>query len=138
MSIYSEDYYNPCIRKGKHKPIYKKQKKYEAKVQKTNLIRPKRVKLISNNWDSIINNNKGVFDNMVKILMTENEQDWNDEYEFLYIYTFHRIIDDELEEKYTKIKLAIYENEQYDKYNDYYDDYEDEYERYRDMCRFWR
>jgi hypothetical protein len=40
--------YKTCIRKGKKKIIYKKQKKYEAKSQKKNLNIAKRPKLINN------------------------------------------------------------------------------------------
>jgi hypothetical protein len=118
--------YNPCIRKGKHKPKHKKQKKYEAKVQKTNLIRPKRGKLISNNADSSVTTNTEMFNNMVKLLNTGNELDWDNDYEFLYNYTFRFEKNEELEKKYQSIQTKITQNKFYDDYEDY--DYEDDYE----------
>ena len=118
--------YNPCIRKGKHKPVYKKQKKYEAKVQKTNLIRPKRGKLISNNADSSVTTNNEMFNNMVKLLNTGNELEWDNDYEFLYNYTFRFEKNEELEKKYQSIQQKILENKWADAYDEYYyDDYDD-------------
>ena len=134
MSDYDDYEYNPCIRKGKHKPVYKKQKKYEAKVQKTNLIRPKRGKLIGNNMDSIVNTKYEMFNNMIKILYAENELDWDNDYEFLYNYTFRFEKNEELEKKYQSIQQKILENKWADAYDDYYDDYYDDcdysYRRY--------
>jgi hypothetical protein len=145
MSICSEDNdvhyesfeYNPCIRKGKHKPVHKKQKKYEAKVQKMNLIRPKRGKLISTNCDSIINNSAELIDNMIKILKSEDELKWDEDYEALYTHIFRFKKDDDLDKNYTKIKLKIYENECNDKYDDY-DDYDHDYYEYRYSCFRYR
>lgn len=139
-SPYEAFEYNPCIRKGKHKPVYKKQKKYEAKVQKTNLIRPKRGKLISNNADSSVTTNNEMFNNMVKLLNTGNELEWDNDYEFLYNYTFRFEKNEELEKKYQSIQHKIVENEwayAYDNYYDeYYDDYYDDYDyRYSRYCR---
>lgn len=154
MSIYSDQdhyesfEYNPCIRKGKHKPVYKKQKKYEAKVQKTNLIRPKRGKLISNNMDSSVSTNKEMFNSMLKILDSKKELEWDNDYEFLYNYTFRFEKDEELEKKYQYIQQKILENKWADAYDEYYRDYyEDEYEynsyryrsyRYRSRRRYRR
>lgn len=139
-SPYESFEYNPCIRKGKHKPKYKKQKKYEAKVQKTNLIRPKRGKSLSTNYDSLFNNCDIMIKNMIKILKKRNEAEWDDDYESLYTHIFRFTKDDEIEKLYNAIQHTIYENNFYDSYDDYdyysssnyYDDYDD-YE-YRCQC----
>ena len=134
-SRYESFEYNPCIRKGKHKIIYKKLKKYEAKVQKMNLIRPKRGKLISNKYDLITSTNSEMFKNMIKILENTNELEWNEDYDFLFKYTFRFAIDDELEKKYAGIQQNIIENKLYQDYEDY-EDYEDYYERCIERLRY--
>lgn len=123
MSICSDDYYNPCIRKGKHKPKHKKQKKYEAKVQKTNLIRPKRGKLVSTNYDSSSNNCEAMIKNMIQILKKGNESEWDDDYESLYTHIFRFTKDDEIEKQYNAIQRTFYDCNWYEPYYDDYDDY---------------
>jgi hypothetical protein len=123
MSVCSDNYYeqfeyNPCIRKGKHKPIYKKQKKYEAKIQKTNLIQPKRAKLV-NYLDSIINSQL-LLNQVVEILKKKSTDEWNDEYE--YIYSIYRLSEnEELSNNYKSIQSELEEREYYDNYDDYDD-----------------
>jgi len=134
MSICSEfkyEYaeYNPCIRKGKHKPKHKKVKKYEAKVQKTNLIRPKRGKLVSTNCDSNVNNCNTMIKNMIIILKKQNEDDWDDDYDSLYTHIFRFTKDEDLEKNYNSIQESITINKYYDNYD--YDDYDDDYYEYR-------
>lgn len=82
---------NPCIRKGKYKSTYKKHNKYEAKIQRVNLIRSKRDKLLINNWHTNINNNKlFIISNdtnikeMIKILRENDIYKWDNEYEMIY------------------------------------------------------
>lgn len=134
MSNYFEDKYsrfeyNPCIRKGKHKPKHKKQKKYESKIQKTNLIRPTRHKLVSENFDIIYHNNE-IPNDLIKILLNKNATKWNDEYDFLYNHIFHLEDNKELEQYYLDIQRYIHE--EYEKSYDEYDEYE-EYE-FRYQC----
>jgi hypothetical protein len=80
---YTSFEYTPCIRKGKHKPKHKKKIKYEAKIQKTNLIHPIRHKLVSENFD-IIYHNKEIPNDLIQILLNKNATKWKDEYEFRY------------------------------------------------------
>lgn len=129
--------YNPCIRKGKYKLKIKKVKKYEAKVQKINLVRSKRGKLIGNsNHDAIISTSKELIDNMIKILMEETIYKWDDDYESLYSHICREKKNEELENKYINIKLKIDAYRYGDDY-DNYDDYDDNYyydDNYK--CRF--
>jgi hypothetical protein len=136
MSICSEEYYNPCIRKGKHKPKHKKQKKYEAKVQKTNLIRPKRLKIISENCYTNYNN-KELYNDLITILKGKKTKEWNDDYEFLYSQVFYLENDKELQECYLDIQRYIEETKLYEEYYDYddYDDYDFRYQCFKDQMQ---
>lgn len=137
-SILSNKYdlveYNPCIRKGKHKPKHKKQKKYEAKVQKTNLIRTKCHKIFSENYDTIYNN-KELYNDLITILKGKKTEEWNDDYEFLYSQVFHLENDKELQECYLDIQRCIQETKMYEEYYDYDDDYEFRYKCFKDQMR---
>lgn len=111
MSIISEDKYsafeyNPCIRKGKHKSQHKIQKKYKAKVQKTNLIRPKRYKIVSEICDTVYNN-KELFNELLIILKDKNIKKWNDDCELLYNQVFRLENDVELQKYYLDIQTDI-------------------------------
>lgn len=125
--------YNPCIRKGKHKPVYKKQKKYEAKVQRMNLIRPKRGKIINNNLYEIYTSNKDIYKELIDILKSGKHTQWNEDYYYLYKCVFHLDNDKELVEKYNKILCDI----EQDKIDEFYEEYE-EYEDYRWYGRYGR
>lgn len=117
--------YNPCIRKGKHKPKFKKQKKYLAKIQKINLIRPKRAKIINNNYDSHIFSQYQV-NKIINILQKAIWEEWDSNYEF--IYNLYKLSEDtELANNYNTIQEKLYEYN-YDE-EDYYDDY-------NEWCRY--
>jgi hypothetical protein len=126
--------YNPCIRKGKHKPKHKKQKKYEAKVQKMNLIRSKNHKVIYND-PAVFIYNESTLKSLLEILKTKNTYDWNDDYEYQYTSIYKLGDIKEYAEQYEALQLALdYENLQDDYDNNYDDDdWEERYER-----RYWR
>lgn len=103
MSISSVEYddmndecsfeYNPCIRKGKHKIVHKKQKKYEAKVQKMNLIRTKRHKAIYNDGVLILLDSSALND-LITILKDNDTSRWNETHEHLYTNVY-KLYEDE-------------------------------------------
>lgn len=125
--------YNPCIRKGKHKPKHKKQKKYEAKIQKINLNQPKRHKL-ANNCDTVYNS-KELFNELVSILKHGKVLEWNDDYDLLYTQVFKLNNDKELEENYNNIQRQLEEIRQ-DELEDMYEEAEMRCYRYR-YRRWW-
>lgn len=109
--------YNPCIRKGKYKPVYKKQKKYEAKSQKMNLICSQRHKLI----DETRIDSKSMYNEVINILNKGLYSEWNDNYYYLYTQVYHLDNDKELAKKYQKILIDIQDIELYKLYDDYYE-----------------
>ncbi len=125
--------YNPCIRKGKHKPKHKKQKNYQAKIQKINLIRPKRHKLVDN-CDTIYNS-KELFNELVSILKRGKVLEWNDDYDLLYTQVFKLKDDKEFEDNYNNIQRQLEEIRQ-EELEDMYEEAEMRYYRYR-YRRWW-
>lgn len=119
--------YNPCIRKGKHKPKHKKQKKYEAKVQKMNLIRSKNHKIIDNDSIAIVYT-KYALDELIGILKTVDINNWNDDYENLYTNVYHLDQIDKYKRQYDALQRAI-EEEKYYQYEE--DQYEYKWELYK-------
>ncbi len=142
MSNYFEDKYssfeyNPCIRKGKHKPKHKKQKKYESKIQKMNSIQSIRNKLIINNYDTM-NISNDVYNELIDILVRKDVTLWNDDYDILYNKLCVLQNNKTIEQGYIYInqyieKQKTYEQKDYDKYDKY-----DEYDEYKDyiVCNF--
>ena len=126
--------WNPCIRKGKNKPKYTKQKKYDAKIQKMNLIRSKNHKVIDSDFNAIVYT-EHTLNELLEILKTSDIYNWNDDYEYLYekVYYLNRI--DKYKTQYEIIQHSI-KLEKYDKYED------DQYEYYkwviRDLYRYDR
>ena len=143
MSVYESDTdphshveWNPCIRKGKHKPKHKKQKKHEAKIQKTNLIRSKTYKLL-NSEIAYFADDKKVFDNLVRILKTSSTAEWNEDCELLYTSIYHMDRVEEYQKLYDNLQTAKANEEYYAlcaTYEEYDDDYYDRYEEYK----YWR
>lgn len=123
LDAYLDIEYNTCIRKGKHKPKHIKHKRYEAKVQKINLIRSKRHKFVYDNYDARITNQK-LFDELIQVLGTKDASKWNDEYETLSIYVFKLETNTEYVRLYNDMQNKIEE--------DYYD--EDWCERHYNKC----
>lgn len=130
-SPYDSFEYNPCIRKGKHKPKYKKQKKYEAKVQKTNLIRTKRHKVIYSDG-YVEQNDPSKLKILINILQTTDWGSWTDDYEHLYTNIYKLYEDETFKAQYNKIQEELY----YSNYDDYYDDYYDDMDSYHSFCRW--
>jgi hypothetical protein len=137
MSIYSEDSlyedspyesfeYNPCIRKGKHKPVHKKVKKYEAKVQKMNLIRTKRHKVIYSDG-YVEQNDQSKLKILLNILQTTDWGSWNDDYEYLYRNVYKLYEDETYQAQYEKVQQELH-------YDDY--DYDDDMDSYYSYCRW--
>jgi hypothetical protein len=122
--------WNPCIRKGKHKPKHKKQKKYEAKIQKMNLIRSKNHKVIDSDFSAIVYSEHMLLE-LLKILKTSDIYNWNADYEYLYekVYCLDRI--DKYKTQYDKLQQVI-EQEQYDEYE------EEQYEYRRELYECYR
>jgi hypothetical protein len=131
MSICSEDYYNPCIRKGKHKPVYKKQKKYEAKAQKKNRIQPLTHKI--HNVNTIYSEHIHTkLDDLIKILKECKITEWSSDYEDYY-QNHHCYENETLASQYDTLQTAIIQDE----YDKYYDDYEDRWERWTRYDRYY-
>jgi hypothetical protein len=139
MSVYeSNPYlhieYNPCIRKGKHKPKHKKQKKYEAKLQKMNLIRSKNYKVIDNDSTTIVYA-EHTLNTMLEVLKTIDIYNWTDDYENLYknVYCLNEI--DKYQSQYIALQRAIEENEYNTKWEEEMEDYR--WERFYDRYSRW-
>lgn len=124
---YEDVEYNPCIRKGKHKPKHKKQKKHEAKVQKMNLIRSKNYKVIDNDSTTIVYA-EHTLNTMLEVLKTMDIYNWTDDYENLYnnIYCLNEI--DKYECQYDALQQAIEDEKYYIKCEEEMEDYR--WERY--------
>ena len=128
---YNSFEYNPCIRKGKNKPKHKKQKKYEAKVQKMNLIRPKTDKILSNDINAIVNT-KVILNELLELLKTKDTERWNDSHTYLYENIYHLNKIELYTNQYNSLQAAIQDELISKLYEDYYEDYyERQYIRYR-------
>ena len=126
--------YTVCLRKGKHKPKHKKQKKYDAKSQR---MVPQEAKYTLEGY-MLFRNDKSVYDDLIKVLKAVDVDNWNEEYEHLYTYVYKLYEVEELKPAYDTIiqKIEQYEMEQeYDKY--YYQDYDPYEEDYR-WCKYYR
>lgn len=117
MSDYEDYEYKECIRKGKKKPVYKKQKKYEAKVQKKNRIQPKTHKLQSEFHQE---NSNSILDTLIKVLKDCTIADWCSEYEDY--YQNHHCYENEILVKQYEILQSNIIQEEYEEYeDDWYD-----------------
>jgi hypothetical protein len=129
--------YNPCIRKGKHKPKHKKQKKYEAKVQKMNLIRSKNHKIIYADLMVTVPAST-LIDELLEILKDTNTELWKDEHEQLYTY-YHLNDIEKYKKQYDVLQEAItreYEDAVDDAMEEYYENCK--WEMYFDrIYRYW-
>jgi hypothetical protein len=121
--------WNPCIRKGKHKPKHKKQKNYEAKVQKMNLIRSKNYKAVESDSTTVVYT-EHTLNEMLEVLKTMDIYNWTDDYENLYknVYCLNEI--DKYQSQYIALQIAIEENEYNTKWEEEMEDYR--WERFND------
>lgn len=131
MSNYEDYEYKECIRKGKKKIVYKKQKKYEAKVQKKNRIQPLTHKLQNINGIHLENINT-YMDDLIKILKACKITEWTSEYEDYY-QNHHCYENEVLATQYETLQNTIVEEE----YNRYYEEMEDRWERYDRYDRYF-
>lgn len=131
MLDYDDYEYNPCIRKGKHKPKHKKQKNYVAKVQR---MYPQEGKYTFNDYITPIID-KTVYNELVNILKKADAYSWNDEYENLYqnIYKLYEV--PEMKSAYEKLQneIALMEQSDFD-----WAEEEERYERYKWELYFGR
>lgn len=107
MSDYDDYEYNPCIRKGKHKPKHKKQKNYIAKVQR---MHPQEGKYVYNDYALFIND-RTQYNQLVALIKSLNWKNWTDDDEHLYqkVYKLYEV--PELKVAYDNIQRNIAEDE---------------------------
>jgi hypothetical protein len=137
MSRFEDYEYKECIRKGKKKVVHKKQKKYEAKVQKKNRVQPLTHKI--QNMNTIHQENTdSILDKLVEILKACKITEWSSDYEDYY-QNHHCYENTALAEQYKTLQDTIIEeeyNKYYDEMEDWYDRYERRYSRYDRYCRW--
>lgn len=133
MSNYDDYEYNPCIRKGKHKPKHKKQKNYIAKVQR---MCPRDGKY-TYDYYSLLINDKTQYNELVNLLKRVDWKRWNDDYEHLYqkVYKLYEV--PELKATYDQIQKNIEEEIAVQQW-DYDEEEEERYERYKWELYFGR
>ena len=130
MSNYDDYEYNPCIRKGKHKPKHKKQKNYIAKVQR---MYPQEGKYTYDDYVALLTD-KTVYNEVVNILKKADAHNWNDDYENLYqnIYKLYEV--PEMKSAYDQLQTAIALIQE----DTYWEGEEERYERYKWDYYFYR
>jgi hypothetical protein len=133
MSRFEDYEYKECIRKGKKKVAHKKQKKYEAKVQKKNRIQPLTHKIQDVNTIYTLHIHTKL-DDLIKILKECKTTEWTSDYEDYY-QNHHCYENETLAVQYETLQSAIIEEEYYRYYEK---EIEEEMEDYKWDRYFYR